>query len=127
MSKATDSANKPFTAHGAGTNNGTLEGGVLAPDGGSILIEGYNSISDVIPGINDIRVVTNPEPRVYDYTIQVDGACPSGSFDNAMTFQDCTGNSGGNYSLRIFSSSVEQHTVEYNSDCANIVVITWDI
>ncbi|HEX9984100.1 MAG TPA: hypothetical protein VGF69_12610 [Thermoanaerobaculia bacterium] len=115
--------NQPFTANNAGSNNGSLTNGLLAVGGGEILVQGGLPISAVIPSIQSITLVVDSGP-VYTATLNVVGACPSGSFDNAMQFTD---QSGDTYSLRVYSSTVQTHTVSYNSSGPNITTITWDI
>ena len=115
--------NTPFNATGAGTDNGSLTGGVLGVGAGEIQVTGYSSISDVIPSINSITVVADSGPT-YTTTIKVVGACPSGSYDNLLEFTD---QSGDTYTLRIYSDTVKTHTVSYNSSEPNVTGITWDI
>src|SRR5688572_5073775 len=54
--------NTPFNANGAGTDNGSLTGGVLGVGAGEIQVNGYTSISQVIPSINSITVVVDSGP-----------------------------------------------------------------
>jgi hypothetical protein len=107
----------------AGEANGSLTGGLLVPGGGPLTVNGYPSLGDVIPGITSITLVGSNGPT-YTCTLQVVGACPPGKYDNKMEFTD---QSGDTYTLRIYSDTVETHTVNYNSSQPNISSITWDI
>ncbi|HET7230787.1 MAG TPA: hypothetical protein VFJ16_12335 [Longimicrobium sp.] len=61
---------------------------------------------------------------IYTYRITVDGQGPSGLFGGFfhLAFTD---QSGDTYYLSLYSSTREQHTVDYNSDQPNIVKIWW--
>lgn len=117
----------PFTPSHAGENQGSLSDGVLAVQGGNIEIAGYNNLSAVIPSIQSIELrpyLGDSSDNGYTNTIAVYGACPPGKTDNKMTFTDETGDT---YTLRIYSDTASQHTVDYGSRGPQIVTITWDI
>jgi len=61
---------------------------------------------------------------IYDYRITVDGQGPSGFFSGSF-YLAFTDQSGDTYYLSLYSSTREQHTVDYNSDQPNIVKIWW--
>ena len=114
---------RSFSIYNRGGNQGSLEGGLLIPNGESLIADNRSFTEGIIPGIKNIRL-TKSDGIFYDYTIHVHGGCPKGEWDNKMVFQD---ESGEQYSLRIFSSSQKEHTVNYHSTAGNIVKITWDI
>lgn len=60
----------------------------------------------------------------YDYRITVDGQGPDALF-GGFFYLAFTDGSGDTYYLSIYSSTREQHTVDYNSDQPNIVKIWW--
>jgi len=115
--------NRPFTSVGRGTNEGELINGLLAPTRKSILVDGQVGTTGTIPGITDIRLVADPK-GLFSFVIEVDGACPEGEWDNRMEFTD---RSGDTYTLRIFGSTPDTHTVNYNSPDGAIINITWSI
>lgn len=61
---------------------------------------------------------------IYTYQVCVDGKGPSGIGSGYihLAFTDA---SGDTYYLKLYSSTREQHTVDYNSDAPNIVKIWW--
>ncbi len=61
---------------------------------------------------------------IYDYQISVDGQGPSGIFGGSF-YLAFTDQSGDTYYLSLYSSTREQHTVDYNSSQPNIVTIWW--
>ena len=123
LSAVAEQQNKSFTVLGKGTNIGKLENGVLAPNGQSIIVEGQAGTEGVIPGIKNIRL--NCKPGIlYDFTIEVEGKCPEGKWDNRMEFTD---QDGDTYTLRIYSETAKTHTVNYHSPNGAINKITWDI
>lgn len=113
---------KSFSVIGKGTNRGKLVNGVLPP-GKSIIVDGKVGTEEIIPGIYEIELKSEPGV-LYDFTIIVDGKCPSGKWNNHMTFTDATGDT---YSLRIFSGTRKKHTVNYHSSNGPITQVTWDI
>jgi|GEM_PF-1734208 len=115
--------NASFTMVGKEEDRGTLQDGVLAPNGQSIIVDGRTGIKGAIPGISDIRVKSSVG-LLYDFTIEVEGKCPKGKTSNRMTFSDRTEDV---YTLRIFSTFEMKHTLHYQSDNPAIVKITWDI
>lgn len=116
-------SNQSFSVKGKGNNSGELYGGVLAPGGGSIIIDGKEGTEGIIPGIDNITLESS-SGVLYDYTLRVVGKCPSGKWDNHMTFTD---KSPDTYHLRIFSGTHKTHTVNYHSTNGVITKITWDI
>jgi hypothetical protein len=114
--------NKSFSSVGGHTNKGSLENGLLVP-GQAIIVDGKVGINGVIPGIENIWL-TRETGILYDFTLHVQGACPKGKWDNCMEFTD---QSPDTYTLRIFSTSSKEHTVEYHSSAGAITRITWDI
>lgn len=95
--------------------------------GGQVRLNGKEDLQDCIVGDNGayiewIRLDTGA--GVYDYVITVYGRGPSGAFKHMdLTFTDETGDS---YSLSLYSTTVETHTVRYNSHKPAIKLITWD-
>jgi hypothetical protein len=61
---------------------------------------------------------------IYDYRITVDGQGPSG-IGSGYFHLAFTDESGDTYFLKLYSSTREQHTVDYNSGKPNIVKIWW--
>lgn len=115
--------NKSFTVYNKGGNQGSLEDGLLVPNGENIIVEDQPLKEGVIPGVKKI-CLTRKDGIFYDYTIHVEGGCPKGKWDLKMIFQD---ESGDRYTLRIFSSAQKEHTVNYHSTAGNIVKVIWDI
>lgn len=84
-------------------------------------------VSNCMVGNNGAKVyniwLTNTT-GIYKYQVNVDGQGPKGAgtgyFHLAFTDE-----SGDTYYLKLFSSSREQHTVDYNSSAGNIVKIWW--
>ncbi len=118
-----NAANKSFEVFNKGAYQGSLENGLLIPNGETIIVDNKSLSEGIIPGIKRIWL-TKKDGILYDLTIHVEGACPKGKWDNKMVFQD---ESGDRYSLRIFSSALQEHTVNYHSTAGNIVKVTWDI
>jgi len=121
------STNTSFAANGLGTNSGSLFNGTMVVGGGCIII---NNVAmngapqgSQIPNLAWIQVVSNPPGGIYAYQIQVNGACPEGSYDLKLVFTDQTGDT---YTLRIYSDSTSLHTVDYNSSEPTIAGVTWD-
>lgn len=84
-------------------------------------------VSNCVVGNNGATVynITLTETTgFYKYQVSVDGQGPKGAgtgyFHLAFTDE-----SGDTYYLKLFSSSREQHTVDYNSSKPNIVKIWW--
>ena len=123
LEAAVNEENKSFLVTGKGEMKGVLDNGLLAPNGQSIIVGGSPGTKDVIPGIYNITLKAAPGV-LYDFTIEIDGQCPKGKWDNNLTFTD---RSGDTYSLRIFSESRTVHTVNYHSTDGAINKITWDI
>lgn len=123
MENETNETSKSFDVYGKGKYQGSLENGVLIPNGESIIVNGEKYTNNTIPGISNIWL-TKKDGIFYDYTVHVQGGCPKGKWDNKIVFQDA---SGEKYPLRIFSSSDKPHTVNYHSTSGNIIKITWDI
>lgn len=101
------SQNQPFiaTVEGDGKNI-KLEGGLLVPDQGPIIIKG-DTISGLTNGtIHQIEIVTI-NGVVYTYEIVVNGKTYA-----KLHFYDLTKDS---YSLTLLSPAVENHYVDYNS------------
>lgn len=61
---------------------------------------------------------------IFAYRITVDGQGPSG-FLGGFFYLAFTDQSGDTYYLSLYSSTREQHTVDYNSDQPAIVKIWW--
>lgn len=116
--------NKSFDVFGKGSNQGSLEKGLLVPNGETLIAEDKPFAAGIIPGLTRIWLTKKDDSIFYDYTVHVQGGCPKGKWDNKLVFQD---ESGDRYTLRIFSSSDKEHTVNYHSTAGNIVKITWDI
>lgn len=118
-----DEVNKNFDVYNRGGDYGSLENGLLSPNGESLIADNKPFTSGIIPGIDDIYL-TKKDGIFYDFTIHVKGGCPKGKWSNKMVFQD---ESGDSYTLRIFSCEHKEHTVNYHSTKGNLVKITWDI
>lgn len=95
------------TFQGASVNGGPVSNCVIGNNGATV----YNIILTETTGF-------------YSYQVSVDGQGPKGAgtgyFHLAFTDE-----SGDTYYLKLFSSSREQHTVDYNSSKPNIVKIWW--
>jgi hypothetical protein len=100
--------------------NGRMVG---TKEGEPIIVDGKAYVSGTIPGIESIKLETKAG-IFYDYTVVVKGACPKGYWDNKLQFTD---ESGDTYTLRIFSTSLKEHTVNYHSSAGALIKITWDI
>jgi hypothetical protein len=61
---------------------------------------------------------------IYQYQITVDGQGPSG-IGSGYIHLAFTDESGDTYYLKIYSSTREQHIVDFNSDKPNIMKIWW--
>lgn len=102
---ATSTGMQPFQS--ATVNGGPVSNCVIGNDGATI----YNIWLTKTTGI-------------YTYQLCVDGQGPSGIGSGYihLAFTDA---SGDTYYLKLYSSTREQHTVDYNSSAPNIVKIWW--
>ncbi len=61
---------------------------------------------------------------IYQYQVTVDGQGPSG-IGSGYFYLAFTDESGDTYYLKLYSSTREQHIVDFNSDKPNIIKIWW--
>ena len=123
---STAPANTSFAASGLGTNNGSLSGGTLLVNGGPIVINGETITSQtqgsLIPNIANISI-SNAGVSAYKYRIDVVGADPTNAYDIKLVFTDETADQ---YTLRIYNTSTQTHSLFYNSSSPTINALTWD-
>lgn len=119
----TNDMNLSFTVFGEGSQKGRLENGRLVGNSQTIIVDEKAFQPGTIPGINRIWLESSPGV-LYDFTIKVEGACPAGKTNNKLIFTD---ESGDSYTLRIYSTTMKEHYVNYHSNKGDIVKITWDI
>lgn len=84
-------------------------------------------VSNCVIGNNSAQIFNiwlTKTTGIYSYQLCVDGQGPSGIGSGYihLAFTDA---SGDTYFLKIYSSTREQHTVDYNSDAPNIMKIWW--
>lgn len=86
-----------------------------------------NPVSNCVIG-NDGATVYNitltQTTGLYTYQVLVDGKGPSG-LGSGSFYLAFTDESGDTYYLSIYSSTREQHTVDFNSSAPNIKTIWW--
>lgn len=121
-------ASVPFSNTDCGKTAGTTTplGGALNP-GDQVEINGSVDLSTCIVGNSEARVFSitlQKQAGFFSYVLDVVAQGPSGVFSGwlYLYFTDQTGDT---YSLGIFSSTKQQHTVAYNSDQPGIVKIEW--
>ncbi len=84
-------------------------------------------VSNCVIGNDEAKVyniLLTKTTGIYTYQVSVDAQGPKGAFSGYLHLA-FTDESGDTYYLKIYSSSREQHTVNYNSDKPNIVKIWW--
>ena len=121
-------ANVPFTNSDCGKITGTTTplGGALNP-GDQVEINSSVDLSTCIVGNSNGRVfsiVLTKQAGFFNYVVDVIAQGPSGPFSGWLNLY-FTDETGDKYSLGIFSSTKQQHTVAYNSDQPGIVKIDW--
>ena len=121
-------ANVPFTNNDCGKTKGqtTPQGGALNP-GDQVEINSSTDLSTCIVGNSNARVYSIyliNQAGFFNYVVNVIAQGPSGPFSGWMNLY-FTDQTGDRYSLGIFSSTKQQHTVAYNSSQPGIVKIEW--
>jgi hypothetical protein len=122
---AGDSSVSFIKENGSTNKKGAFTNGRLVgtKEGTSLMVNGAAYVPGTIDGIENIKLIMDPG-IIYDFTIVVDGACPKSDYNNKMTFTD---ESNDTYTLRIYSTTRKNHTVNYHSPAGAIKKITWDI
>ena len=121
-------ANVPFSNSDCGKTSGTTtpQGGALNP-GDQVEINGSGDLSTCIVGNSNARVYSIAlinQAGFFNYVVNVIAQGPSGPFSGWLHLY-FTDETGDRYSLGIWSSTKQQHTVAYNSDRPGIVKIEW--
>jgi hypothetical protein len=121
-------ANVPFTNNDCGKTSGTTTPvtGALKP-GDQVEINGSIDLSKCIVGNSEARVYSitlQKQSGFFAYVLDVVAQGPSG-WASGWLYLYFTDETGDKYSLGIFLSSKQQHTVAYNSDRPGIVKIEW--
>jgi hypothetical protein len=121
-------ADVPFTNNDCGKTSGstTPQGGALQP-GDNVQINGSVDLSTCIVGNSEARVYSIHlinQSGFFKYVVNVVAQGPSGPFSGWL-YLYFTDQTGDRYSLGLFSSAKQQHTVAYNSDQPGIVKIEW--
>lgn len=111
-----------------GGHNGHASASKGMPPGYSVTIEGSSDLEKYIYSKHDGKVHSikfdSSSSPIYDYVITVKAQGPSGITSGSYTlrFVDETGDS---YSLEIYSSSLKEHVLRFNSKKPNITSIYW--
>jgi hypothetical protein len=121
-------ADVPFTNADCGKESGTTtpQGGALNP-GDHVEINGSTDLSTCIVGNSNARVFSIAlinQAGFFNYVVNVIAQGPSGPLSGWL-YLYFTDETGDRYSLGLFSSTKQQHTVAYNSDHPGIVKIEW--
>lgn len=121
-------ANVPFTNNNCGNQSGTTTplGGALQP-GDSVEINGSTDLSTCLVGNSGARVYSISlinQAGFFNYVLNVVAQGPSG-LGSGWLYLYFTDQTGDRYSLGIYSSTKQQHTVAYNSSEPGIVKIEW--
>jgi hypothetical protein len=118
----------PFSNGSCGNTTGDTEpiGGALNP-GDQVEINGSTDLSTCIVGNSNARVyqiTLQKQAGFFDYVLDVIAQGPSG-LGSGWLYLYFTDQTGDRYSLGIYSSTQQQHTVAFNSDQPGIVKIEW--
>ncbi len=121
-------ASVPFNNPDCGKTSGTTtpQGGALNP-GDQVEINGSVDLSTCLVGNSNARVFSitlQKQAGFFSYVLDVIAQGPSGPFSGWL-YLYFTDQTNDRYSLGIFSSTKQQHTVAYNSDQPGIVKIEW--
>jgi len=121
-------ANVPFTNSDCGKTSGTTtpQGGALNP-GDQVEINGSVDLSTCIVGNSNARVYSIyliNQSGFFNYVVNVLAQGPAGPFSGWL-YLYFTDQTGDRYSLGLYSSAKQQHTVAYNSSQPGIVKIEW--
>jgi hypothetical protein len=121
-------ANIPFSASGCGKTRGTTtpQSGALNA-GDQVEINRTVDLSSCIVGNNDAcvySIVLTRQAGFFSYVVNVVAQGPRGIGSGWLNLS-FTDRAGETYSLGIYSSAKQQHTVAYNSDQPGIVRIDW--
>jgi hypothetical protein len=121
-------ANVEFTSTDCGNQSGTTkaEGEPLAP-GDTVAVNGSTDLSKCIVGnkgacVYSINLIN--QAGFFNYVLNVVAQGPAGIGSGWLNLY-FTDQSGDKYSLGIYSSTKQQHTVAYNSGAPDIVSIEW--
>ena len=118
--------NQPFTFSGS-PDRGVLSGGLLAINGGNILIRG-NTLENVTKVGNshgriysiELRVLDIPIPYAYQVVMNGMADYIGGNWYFAFTDEE-----PDTYTLSVLNPFTANHTVGFNSVAPNIVEIRW--
>ena len=121
-------ANVPFSNNNCGKTTGAMTplGGALQP-GDSVEVNGSTDLSTCLVGNSNARVFSISlinQAGYFDYVVNVVAQGPSG-FGSGWLYLYFTDQTGDRYSLGLYSSTKQQHTVAYNSSQPGIVKIEW--
>jgi hypothetical protein len=96
--------------------------------GQMVAINGNTDLSSIMRGNDDAcaySIICNDSGGIYDYILSVTARGPEG-FGSGNWHLEFTDESGDTYSLKIYSSKKELHTLRYSSKKPAIVRIKWN-
>ena len=96
--------------------------------GQMVAINGNTDLSSIMRGNADACAYTitcSDSGGIYDYILSVTAKGPEG-FGSGNLYLEFTDKSGDTYSLKIYSSKKELHTLRYSSEKPAIVKIKWN-
>lgn len=124
---ATDNATATATANFVMNGSAEADCATGMQPGMAMTIDNNGDLSQYING-NDgaaiFGITLNRNAGIYDYIVMVDGQGPRG-FGSGSIYLYFTDQTGDTYSLQLYSSRREVHTVAFNSDAPAIVKVTW--